>query len=177
MLSDVLSRALPAHALSVVSILCGIICIAVHLYHHRARRNVYLPHHPGDIASAVAMTAHSGFGELLYPYDNDSTIAGKLDGLRFRLDRRTSAIMVDSDSRDPEAPSFMTEKLQYDQDSQGGKSMFSRGDSFRTVSTLGVIKEENAGWVPQSARLPPGALQPGDMTPPPSLGQESAPLL
>ncbi|VDB84599.1 unnamed protein product [Peniophora sp. CBMAI 1063] len=175
-------EALPAHALSVIAIICGLICIAVHLYHHRARRNVYLPHHPGDIASAVAMTAHSGFGELLYPYDNDSTIAGKLDGLRFRLDRRTSAIVVESDSSDPEARSaFMTEKLQYDRE-EGGKSMFSRGDSFRTVTTLGAIREDSVGWVPQtigSARLPPGALQPGtgEMTPPPSRGQENAPLL
>ncbi|KZV65640.1 hypothetical protein PENSPDRAFT_703321 [Peniophora sp. CONT] len=171
---------LPAHALSIVSIICGLICIAVHLYHHRARRNVYLPHHPGDIASAVAMTAHSGFGELLYPYDNDSTIAGKLDGLRFRLDRRTSAIVVDSDSRDPENPSYMPEKFtQYDQSSMSdsGKSTFARGDSFRTVTSLGVIREDNVGWVPQNigdARLPPGA---GEATPPPSRGQERAPLL
>ncbi|KAI9450036.1 hypothetical protein BJY52DRAFT_1304974 [Lactarius psammicola] len=50
---------------------------------------------PGSIGSAVALTSHSGFGELLMPYDNALTFSRALAPLRFRLDRRTGAIVVD----------------------------------------------------------------------------------
>ena len=41
------------------------------------------------------MTAHSGFGELLYPYDDKATMRRKLANLRFSLDQRTGAIVAD----------------------------------------------------------------------------------
>jgi hypothetical protein len=50
---------------------------------------------PGTIASIVALTAHSGFGELLLPYDDTATMRRKLAGLRFRLDQRTGAIVAE----------------------------------------------------------------------------------
>lgn len=43
----------------------------------------------------MALTSRSGFGELLYPYDDELTLEKKLDGIRFRLDRRTGAIVAD----------------------------------------------------------------------------------
>ena len=66
--------------------------------HFRQRRDVYLAHVPGSLASTVALTAHSGFGELLLPYDNQEALARALQPLRFRLDRRTGAIVVDDSS-------------------------------------------------------------------------------
>jgi hypothetical protein len=50
---------------------------------------------PGSIAAIVSLTARSGFGELLVPYDDDRSIAQKLEGLTFRIDRRTGAIVAD----------------------------------------------------------------------------------
>jgi hypothetical protein len=49
------------------------------------------------LASTVALTARSGFGELLVPYETDETLKEKLDPLRFRLDDRTGAVLADTD--------------------------------------------------------------------------------
>jgi hypothetical protein len=43
------------------------------------------------------MTAHARFGEKLYPYDDDETLARKLAGLSFSLDPRTGAVVADRD--------------------------------------------------------------------------------
>jgi hypothetical protein len=45
----------------------------------------------------VSLTSRSGFGELLVPYDDEKSIQQKLSGLRFRLDRRTGAILAEED--------------------------------------------------------------------------------
>jgi len=66
--------------------------------HFRQRRDVYLAHFPGTIASGVALAAHSGFGELMLPYDNQAALGRALDSFRFSLDRRTGAIVVDDSS-------------------------------------------------------------------------------
>jgi len=86
---------LSAHFLSVVLITLGLMIMGIHIAHHRDRRDVYLTHPPGSIGTAVSQTSRSGFGELLYPYDNEEAIRTKLEGLRFRLDQRTGAIVVD----------------------------------------------------------------------------------
>lgn len=41
------------------------------------------------------MTARSGFGDLLLPYDNEAIMEKKLQGLWFRLDKRSGAIVAD----------------------------------------------------------------------------------
>ena len=46
----------------------------------------------------MALTAHSGFGELLLPYDSPEEFSRALAPLRFCLDRRTGAIVVDDNS-------------------------------------------------------------------------------
>jgi hypothetical protein len=88
-------RPLSAHALAAICLLAANILFFLHLWHFRERRDINLAHPPGSIASAVALTSHSGFGELLMPYDNLSALERALAPLRFGLDRRTGAIVVD----------------------------------------------------------------------------------
>ena len=70
----------------------------LHYLHFQERRDICLAHCPGSIGSAVALTAHSGFGELLLPYDSPEEFSRALAPLRFCLDRRTGAIVVDDTS-------------------------------------------------------------------------------
>jgi hypothetical protein len=71
------------------------VVLGLHYLHFRRRRDIYLAHPPGSIASAMALTAHSGFGEVLRPYDNKEAFSRALAPLRFCLDSRTGAIVVD----------------------------------------------------------------------------------
>jgi hypothetical protein len=72
--------------------------LVLHYMHFRRRRDIYLAHPPGSIASALSLTARSGFGELLLPYDNVPAFSRALAPFRFCLDRRTGAIVVDDSS-------------------------------------------------------------------------------
>ncbi|KIJ67191.1 hypothetical protein HYDPIDRAFT_25666 [Hydnomerulius pinastri MD-312] len=90
-------EALPAHLLSVILILIGLIGLVVHFLHKRARRNLWLTSPPGSIAAIVSLTSRSGFGELLLPYDDERRMRENLAGLTFRLDRRTGAIVAEED--------------------------------------------------------------------------------
>ncbi|KAI0085214.1 hypothetical protein BDY19DRAFT_453229 [Irpex rosettiformis] len=83
------------HALAAILLVVGFIGIAFHIAHRQVRRRLHLTAHPGTIASIVALTSHSGFGELLFPFDDKQTIRAKLNNLRFSLDRRTGAIVAD----------------------------------------------------------------------------------
>ena len=86
---------LAGQGLAILLITIGLTGIGIHLAHRHVRRKVYLTAHPGTIASIVALTSHSGFGELLYPYDDKRTIRRKLANLRFSLDKRTGAIVAE----------------------------------------------------------------------------------
>lgn len=88
---------LSGHALAAVLLVIGIIGITVHVIHYRQRRNLRLTSPPGSIAAVVSLTSRSGFGDLLVPYDDERSIKQKLSGLRFRLDRRTGAILAEDD--------------------------------------------------------------------------------
>ncbi|KAJ6617982.1 hypothetical protein B0H10DRAFT_2031581 [Mycena sp. CBHHK59/15] len=85
----------PSHILAFLLFGTGFLGVFLHLINRRQRRNLFLATPPGTIAAATALTARSGFGELLLPYDDLPTIEKKLDGLRFRLDKRTGAIVAD----------------------------------------------------------------------------------
>jgi hypothetical protein len=85
----------PTHTLAAICMLTSAILFTIHLLHYRERRSIFLAHAPGSIGSAVALTSHSGFGELLMPYDNIATFSRTLAPHRFALDRRTGAIVVD----------------------------------------------------------------------------------
>ena len=87
-------RPLAGHALSVVLIIIGSIMFFIGVVHHNIRKGVFLVAPPGSIASAVALTSHSGFGMFLVPYDTELSIATKLSPLRFNLDQNTGAIVA-----------------------------------------------------------------------------------
>ena len=76
-------------------ILTGLIGLPLMVRHRGQRQRLLLATPPGSIGSIVALTGRSGFGELLLPYDDALTLERKLDGLRFRLDARTGAIVAD----------------------------------------------------------------------------------
>ncbi|CAK5263340.1 unnamed protein product [Mycena citricolor] len=86
---------LPGHFLAFLLFFAGFLGIFLQLIHRRQRRNLFLASPPGSIATAVALTNRSGWGELLLPYDSPEVIEKKLHGLRFRLDKRTGAIVAD----------------------------------------------------------------------------------
>ncbi|KAJ3505074.1 hypothetical protein NLJ89_g7605 [Agrocybe chaxingu] len=88
---------LPAHILACILIFTGIGGIVIQVILRNKRKKLLLAAPPGSIAAVVALTARSGFGELLLPYDDELTLERKLDGLRFRLDRRTGAILAEED--------------------------------------------------------------------------------
>ena len=88
---------LPAHVLALILLVTGFIGVFIHVINRRKRKKLLLATAPGTIASIVALTARSGFGELLLPYDDEKTIERKLEGLRFRLDRRTGAIVAEDE--------------------------------------------------------------------------------
>ncbi|TFK38446.1 hypothetical protein BDQ12DRAFT_605866 [Crucibulum laeve] len=88
---------LPAHALAFFLFSIGFLGVFLHIINRRQREKLLLAAPPGSIASIVALTARSGFGDLLLPYDNALTLEKKLDGLKFRLDRRTGAILAEDD--------------------------------------------------------------------------------
>lgn len=91
------NRKLSGHALAATLVLIALAGLAVQILHSRARRELYLTSFPGTIASIVSLTSRSGFGDLLVPYDTDTTLKKKLEGIRFRLDKRTGAVLADDD--------------------------------------------------------------------------------
>jgi hypothetical protein len=91
-------QSLAAHVLATICMGVASVVLVLHYMHFRQRRDVNLTHPPGSIGSAMALTAHSGFGELLLPYDNMEAFSRALAPLRFCLDRRTGAIVVDDNS-------------------------------------------------------------------------------
>lgn len=86
---------IPCHFLSAICIVTAAVLFVLHSIHYRRRRDVRLAHNPGTICSAVALTSYSGFGNLLMPQDSDAQLSRALAPLRFCLDRRTGAIVVD----------------------------------------------------------------------------------
>ena len=78
-------------------IIVGFVGLVIHYLHRRARRRLWLTSPPGSIAAITSLTSRSGFGELLLPYDDERRMRDNLAGLRFRLDRRTGAIVAEED--------------------------------------------------------------------------------
>ncbi|GAW04104.1 hypothetical protein LENED_005872 [Lentinula edodes] len=106
---------LPGHALAFFLFFIGLVGVLVHIISRRQRRGLYLSTPPGTIAATIALSAHSGFGELLMPTDDEETLERKLSGLRFSIDKRTGAIVataasVSSSSRDSKRMSSKPEQ-------------------------------------------------------------------
>jgi len=89
------SSPLPAHALAATLFVTGFIGIFLQVISQRGRKRLFLAAPPGSIASTIALTSRSGFGELLLPYDDERALGKKLDGLRFRLHKHTGDIVAD----------------------------------------------------------------------------------
>ena len=89
------SSPLPAHILAITLILTGFVGIFLQVISWQKRKQLLLAAPPGSIASSIALTSLSGFGTRLVPYDNEHGLKEKLDDLRFRLDKRTGAIVAD----------------------------------------------------------------------------------
>jgi hypothetical protein len=106
------------------------------------RCNLHLTAAPGTIASAVALTSHSGFGELLYPYDDDETLRQKLAHLRFSLDPRTGAIVADEFDYDEQPLEAMVQHMRTGEDPDKVE-MQKMGDamSARVSPALGTTQE------------------------------------
>ncbi|KAK0447415.1 uncharacterized protein EV420DRAFT_1276276 [Desarmillaria tabescens] len=97
-------NSLPGHVLALLLFVIGFIGTFLHIINRRQRRHLFIASPPGSIGGIVSMTSHSGFGQLLVPYDSEESIERKLTGLRFRLDKRTGAIVAeDDDTGDYEA--------------------------------------------------------------------------
>ncbi|KAJ7709721.1 hypothetical protein B0H17DRAFT_915537, partial [Mycena rosella] len=94
----------PSHALAGVLLFIAISALGIHIAHSRHRRRFFLAASPQSIAHVIAMSHHAKFGEKLYPYDDDDTLALKLAGLTFGLDPRTGAIVADRDLGPIKAP-------------------------------------------------------------------------
>lgn len=150
---------MPAHLLAILLILTGLIGLPLNVRHRVQRKKLLLATPPGSIGSIVALTARSGFGELLLPYDDELTLEKKLDGLRFRLDRRTGAIVADdiyhSDNVGMGPDDAMLSLL-------GGKPdpLDSATDSSSFLAkqaALGTLPFERS-WAPASESLPKSPL-------------------
>ncbi|THU95687.1 hypothetical protein K435DRAFT_778878 [Dendrothele bispora CBS 962.96] len=130
---------LPGHALALLLIGVGIIGIFVQVFHRRQRRRLYLTNPPGTIASIIAMTSHSGVGQLLMPYDKERELEKKLKDLRFGMDKRTGAIVVDGYARpgDRQEGNSGRSSSYYYGGGGGGKGAYAR------VSTLGKPKDSS----------------------------------
>ncbi|KAG2002524.1 hypothetical protein CC2G_004707 [Coprinopsis cinerea AmutBmut pab1-1] len=87
----------PAHFLAALLILTGFIGIFLHVINRKQRKKVHLACVPGTIAGTVSLASHSGWPQLLTPYDNLYDMEQKLSSLRFSLDKRTGAIIADDD--------------------------------------------------------------------------------
>ncbi|OCH83681.1 hypothetical protein OBBRIDRAFT_799665 [Obba rivulosa] len=76
----------PAHALATILLCVSVSGIILHLLHRYERRKLYLTAPPAY---------HSGAGDLLVPYEDEQGMLRRLAGMRFRLDRRTGAIVAE----------------------------------------------------------------------------------
>ncbi|KAJ8091850.1 hypothetical protein PM082_021086 [Marasmius tenuissimus] len=101
---------IPAHGMALNMVLIGLIGLAVQIVHRRQRKQLHLAAPPGTIASVMALSSHSGFGQLLMPYDSEEKMQNKLSGLRFQLDKRTGALIADD-----KPPSMMQMKKERDE--------------------------------------------------------------
>ena len=118
---------LASHLLAAILVLTGCAGIIVQLLHRPHRRKLLLATPPGTIAAVVSLTARSGFGELLLPYDSEEIIQRKLKGVHFGLDRQTGAILADDDRAlggfdDTPSPLWGKEQQQYKAIESGSSS-------------------------------------------------------
>jgi hypothetical protein len=74
------------------------------IVHGRQRRDVYLTCPPGSIGHSVALTANSGLGKSVSPFDDEDTLKMKYNGMKFRLDSRSGAVVIDDGTQYARGP-------------------------------------------------------------------------
>ncbi|KAE9403781.1 hypothetical protein BT96DRAFT_1016815 [Gymnopus androsaceus JB14] len=146
---------LPGHGLAFFLFFIGFTGAIVHIISHRQRKGLYLSTAPGTIAATIGMTSHSGFGELLMPYDDEATLQRKLSDLRFSIDRRTGAIVATPASSSRESKR-MSKKTARD---EAMESLLG-GDRKRTPSEMGMaelgLSESSSQAAFEAASAQPG---------------------
>ena len=101
------------------------------------RAEQHLPRAPtGCIGSAMALTLHSGFGELLLPYDI-ATFSRGFAPLRFALNCRTGAIVVDDS-----AVSYVGEPSRLEAKDETVRTLIGKGVQ---EDSLGRTRRSNGG--------------------------------
>ncbi|KZT34086.1 hypothetical protein SISSUDRAFT_318122 [Sistotremastrum suecicum HHB10207 ss-3] len=103
--SRILLSPIATHILAAALVILGCLGFIVHLYHKKLREPLALHHSPGTIASAVAITANSDFGNLMHGKQQEKEIVQALRNKRFKLDRSTGKIVLDREGSlddDPE---------------------------------------------------------------------------
>ncbi|KAF8906977.1 hypothetical protein CPB84DRAFT_1704378 [Gymnopilus junonius] len=157
---------LPAHVLALLMIMTGVIGVFIHVINRRKRKKLLLATPPGTIASIVALTARSGFGELLLPYDDEKTLEKKLEGLRFRLDRRTGAIVAEDEVEPLEGvsvgPDDATLSLLGNRRRKGDESnrevetaMSAHASSYLAYQAASGVLPWERSWAPGPSGTPP----------------------
>ncbi|KLO16854.1 hypothetical protein SCHPADRAFT_937561 [Schizopora paradoxa] len=154
---------LASHALAVVLFIIGLIMLFVGVQHRRERKGVFLASAPGSIASATCLTSHSGFGELLNPYDTDFEVALKMGQLLFCLDERTGAITaVDRPGASFLGRGYRDDTVEKDDKLDADTSGLSRGVS---VGSSGERHLDSSGYILEPYS-PPAERQQGGAPPP-----------
>ncbi|KAL0957578.1 hypothetical protein HGRIS_001362 [Hohenbuehelia grisea] len=85
------------HLLTTAMLLLAIIAALLHLKHKRDRRGLRLGYEPGTIASAVAIGAETGVGQLLAGAKRESDMKAALASRSFRLDRDRGVIVMEGE--------------------------------------------------------------------------------
>jgi len=85
---------LAVHLLAAAFFLLAIAASVIHVFHRWERRNLYLQHQPGTIASAVSIGAETGMGHLVAKQHDEAGIKQALADKRFRIDPSTNKIVM-----------------------------------------------------------------------------------
>ena len=148
--------------------------LVVGIIHRSIRKNVFLAAPTGNIASAIALTSHSGFGEALVPYDTQADVAAKLSAWRFSFDPRTGAIIAHGEGDYADRPESPVTR------NSSGASKFKASLMSRLGSLRSTEKEADAslaGPTDHSHALATAGYQVSPYTPPAELDREREPLV
>jgi hypothetical protein len=85
------------HLLAAAMLLLAFFGTIVHFFHRNDRRRLRLGLAPGTIASAVAIGAKTGMGDLLAGRQNEKYVSEALQNKKFRIDPQTMKIIMEGE--------------------------------------------------------------------------------
>jgi hypothetical protein len=98
MLADIIATSNTAvHILAVALLLLAFFGTIVHLFHRADRRHLRLRLAPGTIASAVAIGARTGTGDLLDGRHDTKDVSEVLQNRKFRIDPQSMKIIMEGE--------------------------------------------------------------------------------